>query len=409
MLRFPRRYPLALLIFLIPLSITFYAYYGHISAWASNRIVPMTPDIFGHSPAIAVDDDASNSEILLVSAFFPLSKSKHSMRQYSDWLSRFLQPIATDIYFYTTPELEETIRKIRGSLPITVDTRFASVFDVPPLLGREGDYEKMHGQDREKDHHSPELYAIWAAKPFMLAEALRMVPEDKYRYAFWSDAGSFRKTHTYSLWPDMKRVEEIWEEGRELSGTKKEDLIFFPMQRAPDVSMVLWNENLGPIDNDFSEGSFFGGQPKTVAWWEKYYYAYHDDYIARHVFVGKDQSLINSLFLLHPERVVTVWHGDPVAPAALFRPETYSSDDSELILGDCGNPWYYYHYFLASEKERKAMSRVWDSTWNLEIWRTEWWTRKRETCRVTRTLAMETLLKRTFGEAWTPPQATVPL
>ena len=35
--------------------------------------------------------------ILLVSAFFPLSNSKHTISDYEEWLSRFLQPITTPI------------------------------------------------------------------------------------------------------------------------------------------------------------------------------------------------------------------------------------------------------------------------------------------------------------------------
>lgn len=258
-LRFPRRYPLSLLILLIPLALLLYANFGQINAWAANKIVPLDPGIRPSTPTtVSPDSNATHAnDILLVSAFFPLSKSKHSMRQYSNWLSHFLGAVTTDIYFYTTPDLEPTIREIRGLLPITIDTSFESVFDVGPLKGREEDYKKMHEWDREKDHHSHELYAIWNSKPYLLAEAVRTQnkAEKVYKYAFWSDAGSFREKHAYSNWPGYERVEELWEEGRRESGMKADELIFFPIQHLPEVSMLLWKENLGPIDNDFSEGA----------------------------------------------------------------------------------------------------------------------------------------------------------
>ncbi|EJC99896.1 uncharacterized protein FOMMEDRAFT_22912 [Fomitiporia mediterranea MF3/22] len=423
MLRFPRRYPLTLLVLLIPLSIFLYNNFGgQVVAWASNRIVPISP-AFGSPPPLSSNISHSVQDavphILLVSAFFPLSKSKHSMAQYSDWLSRFLGRITTPVYFYAPPDLEPTIRAIRGSLPIVIDTRYETAFDIPPLQGRKETYEKMHSWDREKDHHSPELYAVWAAKPFLLAEALRrlnagegleslgMTSADDIQYAFWNDAGSFRRKHVYSSWPDLARLDEVWKDGEVLSGTKKDELVFFPVQRLPDYTMQLWMEHLGPVDNDVSEGSFFGGHPKVADWWEKYYYAYHDHYLAQHVFVGKDQTLINALFLLRPSHFISVWHGDPDAPAALFRPATFSSLDTEFVLGDCGDQWYYYQFFLASDEERDKMREVWNRTWYWDFWKKEWWTRRRESCRLTRTVDMLTSLRRMFGDGWNPPPSSV--
>ncbi|KAI5120807.1 hypothetical protein M0805_003205 [Coniferiporia weirii] len=402
-----RRYSPSLLVLLIPLSLLLYVSFGYLSVWAFDSIVPTAPFISYPQTQDAVLNGTASGEILLVSAFFPLSKSKHSMRQYSDWLSHFLQSITTDIYFFTTPDLEKTIREIRGALPVTIDTRFSTAFDIPPLSGLEKVYEKMHDQDREREYHSPELYAVWTAKPFLLAEALRMLPENKYTYAFWTDAGSFRSRHSYAAWPDLRRVKEVWEGGR-ASGSEAEDLIFFPIQNPPDASMALWDENLGPIDNDFSEGSFFGGQLKAVFWWEKYYYAYHGSYLARHIFVGKDQTLMNSLFMLHPERVITVWYKDPDAPAAAHtRPSASLSGKSSLMLGDCGDPWYYYQFFLASAEEQTASRSLWDAEWHYDVWNIERWTHTQASCRATRVLAMESVLRRVFGDAWTPPHATI--
>ncbi|KAH8110397.1 hypothetical protein DFH11DRAFT_1621038 [Phellopilus nigrolimitatus] len=411
MLRFPRRYPLIFLVLLIPLALLLYANFGQLNAWATNRIVPMTP-IF-EQPAPPPPLPATNGSSSSTGGSGPdkILLSKHSMAQYSDWLARFLGRLSTDVYFFAPPDLADTVRAVRGAHgALELDTRFASAFAVPPLEGHEAAYAQMHQHDRERAQHSPELYAVWAAKPFLLAEALRRADPagTTYKYAFWTDAGSFRDAPVYADWPDVARVEEIWAEGARLSGTPAEDLIFFPVQRLPDVSMALWTENLGPIDNDFSEGSFFGGHPAAALWWERYFYAYHERYLAAHVFVGKDQTLINSLLVLHAERGLTVWHGDPAAPAALYAPATPDAAARARVLGDCGDPWYYYQFFLASAQERAAMARVWDGGWYWDFWRKEWWTRARETCRLTRPLAVETVLRRAFGEAWAPPPATVP-
>jgi hypothetical protein len=192
--------------------------------------------------------------ILLVSAFFPLPNSKHSLSDYKSWLSRFLAPITTPIYFFTTPEFAPLIQSLRGpGLPIAINTTFSSPFDIPPLKDTRERYEEMWGWDREKHRHNPELYAIWSAKPYFLDEGLRNAAGG-YEYAFWTDAGSFRDSHEYAAWPDPGRVKEVWEEGSRASGTEEGDLIFFPMWAPPHSSMQFWTEGMGPIDNEFSEG-----------------------------------------------------------------------------------------------------------------------------------------------------------
>jgi hypothetical protein len=208
-----------------------------------------SPVLFGNT-GVATNP---RSRILVVSALFPLAKSKHSKRNYRNWLTHFLEPISTDVYFFTTPELEPIVRSVRGNLPITINTSFSSPFDIPPLMDRHDDYVEMRARDRERFRHSPELYAIWNGKPYYLDEAVKNSPV-KYDYAFWSDAGSFREKHTYTKWPDAGRIDQVWEEGSRLSGTKKEDLLFFPMWAPPHPTMKLWKENMGPVDNEFIEG-----------------------------------------------------------------------------------------------------------------------------------------------------------
>lgn len=350
----------------------------------------------------------NTTEILLVSAFFPLSKSKHPMSDYSYWLSRFLGPITTDIYFFAPPDMEQLVRDARGSLPITINTSYTSPFDIPPLKGLEDKYAEMHQIDREKNRHSPELYAIWAGKPYFLEEGLKNAQGSgkRYDYAFWNDAGSFRSDHKYADWPSAERVDAIWREGARLNGAPEDDLIFFPIWDTPHASMKHWTERMGPVDNEFSEGSFFGGRPSAINWWRKLYYAYHDSYLSQGVFVGKDQTLMNALMLLHPSRFITVWLADPAAPNySLVSRLSMWWDNGEGPLGRCGSTWFYYQWWLAADDEREAMRDVWGGK--------KWWPwgskTEEERCRDTRVLGMAPLLRRVFGEGWNPPPTSITL
>ena len=140
-------------------------------------------------------------------------------------------------------------------LPITIDTSFASPFDVPPLKGRETVYRQMHGVDRERAIHAPELYAVWNAKPFFVENAIRTIQGMRhYDYVFWNDADSFKEEHGYSDWPNPARIEKMWEEGSSISRARKEDLIFMPIINPPSKDSRFWTEDMGPIDVDFSQG-----------------------------------------------------------------------------------------------------------------------------------------------------------
>ncbi|KAJ7097189.1 hypothetical protein B0H15DRAFT_937533 [Mycena belliarum] len=318
-----------------------------------------------------VADSGPPPNILLVTAFFPLSKSKHTLPEYEWWLYQFLAGVSTDVYFYVAPEMAQLVRRCRGDLPITIDTRFGSPFEIPPLNGTRARYDAMHALDREAARHSPELYAVWNTKPFFLDEAVQVLARGgkEYDYAFWTDAGSFRSTHRYKEWPSPARVREIWQEASVLTGEKTEDLLFFPLTGMPSARSRRWTETQGPVDAEFSEGSFFGGSPRTVAWWRATYYAYHDYYLSLGLFVGKDQTLINALFLLFPARVVAVWLGDPVpAPVVRLLPLV-----DEGALGHCGAEWYYYQFWLAGAGERAAMRALWDGEMR---WGWAWWKRR---------------------------------
>jgi len=306
-------------------------------------------------------------------------------------------PVKSHIYFFTCPEMEDMVRNVRGDLPITINTSFTTPFDVPPLHGLQNYYDQMHEKDREKHLHSPELYAVWNAKPYLLEQAVKNMQKEgiMYEYAFWSDAGSFRDNQQYGDWPDARRVEEIWRTGSALTGTAKEDLIFYPMVLSPPPYSRHWVESDGPIDIDFSEGSFFGGRPKAIFWWSQTFYAYHDYYLfEKGLFVGKDQTVFNALFFLFSERFITVWQFDPQAPNYVGL--------LDWPLGPCGSSWFYYQFFFASENDRDAMRDVWFSQVK---WPWTWLTDGR--CRTTRVLGVRDVLKREFGQDWTAPERTV--
>ncbi|KAG6809729.1 hypothetical protein H0H92_014970 [Tricholoma furcatifolium] len=377
---------------------------------------------FSPAPLLTVPEPVLNSgdlpRILIVSALFPLEHAKHSHEEYKSWLRNFLgeEGIQSDIYFYTTPDLETLVSSLDSSR-LTINTIYNNPFAIPPLSPYQDKYREMHAWDRERALHSPELYAVWNAKPWLLQHAL-MDRGGNYDYAFWVDAGSFRAAHPFRMWPDPARVQEIFLSHRE-GADRMSDRVLIPLFTLPGNKQHGWRVENGPVDMDFSEGSFFGSTPSGISWYSKTFYETHDNYInttpppqALHPhekpddvtplfhFVGKDQTLINAILFRYPSRFLGVLAPSriPLVPP-LERSDSYPyaltlsylfTQARVLVFralgyGKACGDWYYYQWWLAASNERERA-------------RTMGWERCGETG--TKVLEIEALLRGLFGSRW---------
>ena len=181
-------------------------------------------------PAVPLDD----SKILLVSAFYPLAKSKHSREEYAQCMKLYL------------------------TNPMMLNTSFAGPFDIPLLAGLKDRYYTMNEVDPERSYHSPELYAVWSSKTYFLREAMLNMQATgmDVGYVFWNDAGSFRDEQDFNRWPARERIEEIFTSGARMSGMSKDELFFMPIWDVPQGPLRTWTPLEGPKEygGDISEG-----------------------------------------------------------------------------------------------------------------------------------------------------------
>jgi len=120
---------------------------------------------------------------------------------------------------------------------------------------------------------------------------------------------------------------------------------------------------------------------------------YHDYYLfKRNAFVGKEQNLYNSLFLLFPERLITVWQYDNKAPEYVGL--------AEGPLGSCGGTWWYYQFFVSNRRDQAKMKSIWSPA---EPVPSKFTLKTSKECRMTRVLDMERVIKRKHGLDWKPP------
>ncbi len=83
---------------------TLIALYTQMGAYYRAPLSTLAPDAGDrlglelHDAPNADSNALYDPQVLIVSAFFPLAKSKHPMSDYEAWLTHFLTPIASDIY-----------------------------------------------------------------------------------------------------------------------------------------------------------------------------------------------------------------------------------------------------------------------------------------------------------------------
>ena len=146
-----------------------------------------------------------------------------------------------------------------------------------------------------------------------------------------------------------------------------------------------------------------------MAWWARTFYAYHDYYSSKRIFVGKDQTVFNAIIFLFNQRFITSWVFDTEAPAADpglgFQSLKFFQRRSSP-LGSCGVEWHYYQFWLSDRQTRDEMRKIWIDQEKEPEGADRWWKMKTQ-CRFTRVLAVNALLKRIFGEDWKPPVPTV--
>ncbi|ESK84081.1 proteophosphoglycan 5 [Moniliophthora roreri MCA 2997] len=356
--------------------------------------------------------------ILLVSSLFPLSTSKHTWSQYSEWLNNFVSLSDTPIYLFLPAAVASEL--LPKPLPpnLTINTTYNHIWDLPPVSQIQSSFKEMWHQDRERDIHGPELYAIWSAKPWFTEQGMKnMGGADRWDYVFWNDAGSFRVPHPFKAWPAPERIHQIWER----VGGREESKIIFPIFDMFKPRDRYWKEEDGPIDEEVSIGSFFGGPPSAVEWYTSMFYAYRDHYISKSSFIGKDQTFINSLILLFPSRFIGIYLNYPHSPAwtlpssvlnhrwlRYMRKKYLTTWVETRALGRCKSEYTYYQFFLADKASRSELQEKW-----LVEARDNWDDRygngdkpeEIDRCRLTEAISFEDALRGddVFGHDWNPP------
>ncbi len=226
----------------------------------------------------------------IVTAYFKLEKSKASHAKYLGWMRNMLIIDNPMVIFCdeSSVQLIQRLRELAGQADKTrvIATRFEDFYCYRYI-----DVFKKHMDiDHERAIHSIELYLIWNEKSNFLRRAIEMNPflTDKF---VWCDIGCFRRPNTeFVKWPNPERV-------------PNDKITLMVVEPFTDDEMrmgQLVNIPSFQYKNRIS-ASIFAGHRDTLIRWHKIYYGMLEHFIQIGRFIGKDQSIMNSVYLVNRE------------------------------------------------------------------------------------------------------------
>jgi hypothetical protein len=226
----------------------------------------------------------------IVTGYFKLEKSKASHDTYRKWMQNMLAIKNPMVIFCDEHNIEfirelrkdniENTRIILTNFRDFYSYRYINVF----FQHQQFDIEVNRG-------HNTYLYMVWAEKSNFLKRAIELNPFSS-DYFLWVDIGCFRKPNTKFLhWPNPKRITEI----------PKDKVLLLSVY--PFTEQELSIKNCIELPNfqfkDRIGAPIFGGGKDILLTWHKKFYEMLEYFIISGRFIGKDQSIMNSVYLLN--------------------------------------------------------------------------------------------------------------
>jgi len=221
----------------------------------------------------------SRDYVTLVTAYFPLEKSKHSIHEYQNWMASTLSVMDNMVIFVPQSHVNETMRLrshvLNRTRIVSMELNETYLFTLRPA--HDAYWKRQHELDPERDLHCKELYSIWNEKVNFLKRAAVDLNSFDSAFFAWVDAGYLRDGRY-----DRRRIvrhlpKSVLDENVRDGGNVEHQMIFL------DIEEFVPNE-LG--------GGFFGGSAAAIAAYPDFYYdALRHDVLERgeDTFVGKEQ------------------------------------------------------------------------------------------------------------------------
>jgi hypothetical protein len=249
----------------------------------------------------------SLAETTVVTAFYPLKKSKHSIGKFRAWIQNFCKIPAHLVIFTTETYMLEIYqwRKEYMDRTSVIVRAFDSFAMTCPAMMRF--WEAQWALDPEKDAHSPELYAVWAMKQ----ELVRIVLNNnrfQSKWFVWCDIGIQRYSSLQGFYSDFPSdVPRLCEAGR---------LTFLEIAKIPETYVNDWNEGK-PMEYPMPAVALGGGCiAGDAAAWLEFGEAYKEmlkEFALRQWFAGKDSAVFFAILMEKRTKPFRLFHAKEFA------------------------------------------------------------------------------------------------
>ena len=130
----------------------------------------------------------------VVTAYYPVKKNKHGEAKYNTWMKLFFKNVTCPVICFCPKDRKDALLAMAGpnvNLVVREFNSFDMMSDKQMKI-----WNEFYKKDPEKEIHSPELYAVWAAKQEFVLTAMKKSYSDIY---VWCDIGAFRTDHQGSF------------------------------------------------------------------------------------------------------------------------------------------------------------------------------------------------------------------
>lgn len=259
----------------------------------------------------------------IVTGYFQLKFSKAPDEKYKEWMKNMLS-IHNPMVIFCDEESEPIIREMRADkkeFTVIIVTKFDEFYSYRYI----NHFYENYRVDLERSvGHNPFLYMIWSEKTNFLRRAIELNPF-RSDYFLWVDIGCFRKTNTeYLNWPNPEKIAKL---------DKSKVMLLSVVPFTPDELSTESLSNLPPFQFVNRIGAtMFGGGKEALLKWHKLYYDMLEFFIMTNRFIGKDQSIMNCVYLLNRDMFhLVLWANECVDPIE------YSNNN---------DPWFFIRDYL---------------------------------------------------------------
>lgn len=280
----------------------------------------------------------------IVSCYYRLNQSKHSVDEYISWIVHFLVNIDTPIVMFSDGDDYTLMCEIRKLANLS--DRFFPIrkslaeleFSTPEWI------QTWKDQVEKSDYkhlHNEQLYRIWANKTFFVQEAIQMNPFESEHFV-WCDAGcwrDYRVATTYGKgWPSVEALNP----GSLLLLSMADLGPFFEKLNDPAIQTLDDVVTKIPTQNVLTfSGSIFAGDRAAWMKWTPVFKATLETFIQHDLFAGDDQSVMASAMLW-------LCKSDPEAgPTILMAPPGNGFVEKDGVR--MGDHWFALQIFLSQE------------------------------------------------------------